>query len=221
MSFGVRLEYQRLVDEICDLKWETLSRKDMVSVAWAYYFFSIQFRENLEIARALYPSDEKLAHLEQEECSTDNLSPWHRVAEAGERMNHDEFMRRTLALLPTNPVESARITAMGNSYLEAIRALDPVSRALSIASYENGGLERVFKAILRFQHWDTPLLRAFQHFLVEHIRFDSDPEDGHGALCRHLPPDDRVVPFWQAFKNIFVAFVPVLCSPACPASQWT
>ena len=125
-------------------------------------------------------------------------------------MNHDEFMRRTLTLLPIERDKSARFTALGSAYLAAIRERDDVSRALSIASYEDGGLIRVFNAILRFQNWDNPLLRAFKHFLVEHIRFDSDPEQGHGALCRHLPRDDRVLPFWDAFRHIFVAFVPGL-----------
>jgi hypothetical protein len=210
MNVALRFDYQRVIDEICDLRWEDLSCEEMVSAAWAYYFFSIQFRENLEIARTLHPSDEKLADLEKGECDTDNLSPWHPVAEVGERMNHDEFMRRTLTLLPIEPEKSAWFTAMGNAYLAEIRERDAVSRALSIASYEDGGLERVFNAILRFKHWDNPLLRAFEHFLVEHIRFDSDPEEGHGALCRHLPPDDRVLPIWEAFRKIFITFVPRL-----------
>jgi len=210
MNVAVSFEYQRVIDSICELQWEDLSCEEMVSAAWAYYFFSIQFRENLGIARTLYPSDEKLADLENGECDTDNLSPWYPVAEAGERMNHDEFMRRTLTLLPIEPEKSARFTAMGNAYLAAIRERDAISRALSIASYEDGGLERVFNAILRFQNWDNPLLRAFKHFLVAHIRFDSDPEKGHGALCRHLSPDDRVLPFWHAFREIFITFVPRL-----------
>jgi len=210
MNVAACFEYQRVIDSICDLQWEALSCEEMVSAAWAYYFFSIQFRENLGIARTMYPSDEKLADLENEECDTDNLSPWYPVAEVGERMNHDEFMKRTLMLLPIEPEKSARFIAMGNAYLAANRERDAVSRALSIASYEDGGLERVFKAILRFQHWDNPLLRAFRHFLVEHINFDSDPEQGHGALCRHLPRDDRVLPFWDAFQQMFVTFVPRL-----------
>lgn len=218
MDVAVCFEYQRVIDEICDLRWEDLSCEEMASAAWAYYYFSIQFRENLEIARAFYPSDEKLVDLEKGECDTDNLSPWYPVAEVGERMNHDEFMRRTLALLPIEPEKSARFTAMGNNYLAAIRERDGVSRALSIASYEDGGLERVFTAILRFKHWDNSLLRAFEHFLVEHIRFDSDPEEGHGALCRHLPPDDRVLPFWEALRQMFITFVPGL-SPEMETSE--
>jgi hypothetical protein len=218
MDVAVCFEYQRVIDEICDLRWEDLSCEEMASAAWAYYYFSIQFRENLEIARAFYPSDEKLVDLEKGECDTDNLSPWYPVAEVGERMNHDEFMRRTLTLLPIEPEKSARFTAMGNDYLAAIRGRDGVSRALSIASYEDGGLERVFTAILRFKRWDNSLLRAFEHFLVEHIRFDSDPEEGHGALCRHLPPDDRVLPFWEALRQMFITFVPGL-SPEMETSE--
>ena len=82
--------------------------------------------------------------------------------------------------------------------------------ALSIASYEDGGLENVFGAILKAPHWDTPLLQAFQHFLSEHIRFDSDPDAGHGALCRHLVPDDRVLPLWTAFRRLLVEAAPAL-----------
>ena len=81
MSVATCFEYERVIDGISQLPWEGLSSEEMVSAAWAYYFFSIQFRENLRIARAMYPSDEKLADLESEECDTDNLSPWYPVAE--------------------------------------------------------------------------------------------------------------------------------------------
>ena len=60
-------------------------------------------------------------------------------------------------------------------------------KALALASYEDGGLESVLKTILTAPDWDDALLQAFKHFLVEHIRFDSDPEQGHGALCPASP----------------------------------
>jgi hypothetical protein len=205
-------QYRRVIDEICDLNWPALTRSEMTSVAWAYYFFSIQFRENLEIAIELYPDDSKLAHLKEEECDTANLSPWPGIAERGERMNHDEYMRRALALVPIDQEQAAYFTAVGQAYLADIRRLDPVSRALSIASYEDGGLEKVFRAILRFRHWDAALLEAFEHFLQEHVRFDSNPDQGHGALSRHLAPDDRVLPLWDAFKDILLTCVPRLSS---------
>ena len=206
------LQYRLVIDEICELNWESLTSREMVSAAWGYYFFSIQFRENLEIARDLYPDDDKLKHLMTEECATDNLSPWPGVAERGERMNHDEYMRRTLDLSPVSSKQAAYFAAAGQAYLAEMRALDPISRALSIASYEDDGLEKVFTAMLKFQHWDNALLRSFQHFLVEHVRFDSNPEAGHGALSRHLAPDDRVVPLWSAFRDILVTCAPGLLS---------
>ena len=38
------------------MRWEGLDDEDILRVAHAYYFFSVQFRENLEIACGL-PSD--------------------------------------------------------------------------------------------------------------------------------------------------------------------
>jgi hypothetical protein len=201
-------DYKRIVADICELGWSDLTSEEMVAAAHAYYYFSIQFRENLEIARQLFPADEKLAQLAREECDTSNLSPWPGVALPGEKMNHDEFMRRTLLLQPMTAETQARIEEAGELYLADVRSRDTMSRALSLASYEDGGLEAVFGAMLTFQDWNSDLLRAFRHFLAEHVRFDSDPDAGHGALSRHLQPDDRVLPLWVAFKRIFVACVP-------------
>jgi hypothetical protein len=208
MDTLVAFEYKKVVDEICQLDWAGLTTEEMEAAAGAYYYFSIQFRENLEIARDFFSTDAKLAQLEREECNTSNLSPWPGVALPGEKMNHDEFMRRTLLLSAIPAAMQDRIDTAGEAYLSEVRSIDPMSRALSISSYEDGGLEAVFRAILRFQKWDNDLLRAFQHFLAEHVRFDSDPDAGHGALSRHLEPDDRVLPLWTAFKQIFVTCVP-------------
>jgi hypothetical protein len=99
---------------------------------------------------------------------------------------------------------------MGKSYLTKVRAMDSNTRARALASYEDGGLEKVFRAILKAPHWNDPLLQAFKHFLTEHIKFDSAPEQGHGALCRHLTPDDAVRPLWDEFRRMLVKAVPRL-----------
>ncbi|WP_158928010.1 hypothetical protein [Acidisphaera sp. S103] len=210
MKVVERFQYQKTIDEICQLEWDSLTAHDMICVAWAYYYFSIQFRENLKIARSIYPNDEKLKDLEREECDTDNLSPWPGVADVGEKMNHDEYMRRVLEMHSIDLSQVRYFKSVGEGYLEEMRGLDDVSRALSIASYEDGGLERIFRAILEFRHWDNALLGAFRHFLSEHIRFDCDPTQGHGALSRHLRPDDRVLPLWSSFKSILITCVPRL-----------
>ena len=88
------------------LNWSSLDRDGISAVAWAYYYFSIQFRENLEVAYRLYPGD-MLKALVEGECDTDNLSPWPGVVEAGEKVNHDEFMRRLLTLSPIEPSGTA------------------------------------------------------------------------------------------------------------------
>jgi hypothetical protein len=192
------------------LEWRQLTEEECIDVAWAYYFFSIQFRENLEIARNMFPADVKLQDLMREECNTDNLSPWPGVAASGEKMNHDEFMRRLLELSSVSDETRRHFHALGDRYLETVRKTDNLTRALSIASYEDGGLERVFRAMLLSPGSKNPLVAGFRHFLSEHIRFDSDPDQGHGALIRHLAPDDRILPLWSGFKQMLVEFAPNL-----------
>jgi hypothetical protein len=206
----VEFAYEKVIGEICDLDWPNIDEEEMIHAALAYYFFSVQFRENLQIARILRPEDERLQDLEREECNTDNLSPWPGVARTGEKMDHDEFMKRVLSLAPIPEAKKRLFEDRGDCYLRTIGKMDATTRALSIASYEDGGLERVFRAMLTSQQSHNPLLGGFRHFLSEHIKFDSDPTQGHGAMIRHLRPDDRIVPLWISFKELLIEFAPGL-----------
>lgn len=209
---GRRFVFDSVIDGICRMGWDELDDVEVMRVAKAYYYFSIQFRENLEIACARHPHDARLAKLYEGECNTDNLSPWPGIAAAGERMNHDEFMRRLLEFHPVGGDE--KLTEAGLSYLEKTRGVDHASRAASIASYEDGGLSRVFGAMLRAPHWPGKGQRAFRFFLEEHIRFDSDDGAGHGSLSRHLAPDDGILPLWTAFRDLLTIAVPKLATVA-------
>jgi hypothetical protein len=202
--------FEEVVGQICGLRWEALSRAELLATAHAYYYFSIQFRENLEMAVELSPDDSALAALYEGECNTSNLSPYPEIAEDGEAMNHDEFMRRVIDLTPITPEQAIRQQRIGECYLGKIGEIDKVVRASSIASYEDGGLENVFNAILRAKDWNDPALLAFRHFLVAHIAFDSDVEGGHGALSRHIAIDDRILPIWIAFYDMFIESCPTL-----------
>lgn len=213
------LTYEEVIREICDLDWINLTQEDLIKIAWVYYYFSVQFRESLASARGLYPEDAQLLELDHGERDTDNLSPWPGVAVAGERMDHDEFMRRTLDLSPIPETQQRALVSIGQSYLTKVLAVDEQTRALALASYEDGGLENVFRAILKAPHWNDPLLQAFKHFLDEHIRFDNDPEHGHGALCRHLIPDERILPLWAEFKQMLLEAVPELARGLIKARQ--
>lgn len=199
-----------VVEEICGLNWRRLSIGELIDVAWAYYFFSIQFRENLLIARELLPDDAQLEQLDRGERDTDNLSPYPGVVAAGERVDHDEFMRRALLLTPIDEVRRNRLEGIGAAYLSQVRAADRWTRAASLASYEDGGLEKVFGSMLQAPHWEDPLLQGFKHFLEKHIEFDSDVENGHGGLCRHLPPNEGVRELWAAFKESLIQVAPAL-----------
>lgn len=199
-TISTSLEFERVIDDICNLSWESIGEEEVLRVALAYYYFSIQFRESLEITCCLYPNDTRLDLLRRGECNTSNLSPWEGVATVGEEMNHDEFMRRLLALQPLPDASS--IVEAGLQYLNLARNTDNMTRAKSIASYEDGGLERVFSAMLRAPSWHGSGQRAFKFFLEQHIKFDSNDVDGHGALCRHIPVDDSILPLWAAFLDL-------------------
>jgi hypothetical protein len=202
--------FDAVIDGICRMPWDELDSDEVMRVATAFYYFSIQFRENLEIACARHPHDAKLAELYDGECDTENLSPWPGVAAAGERLNHDEFMRRVLHFHPAG--RDKRLSAAGLAYLKKVRSVDDTARAASIASYEDGGLTRVFGAMLRAPHWHGQGQCAFRFFLEQHIRFDSEDGAGHGSLSRHLTPDDRILPLWTGFRNLLTGAVPKLAT---------
>jgi hypothetical protein len=205
---GREYKFKKIIDEICSLAWNMIDHRELFYVSQSYYYFSIQFRENLEIALALHPQDEKLRSLYTEECDTNNLSPWPRIAVINEKLNHDEFMRR--ALLLQKDARSTQLDVVGLKYLSNIRSIDRFSRAKSIASYEDNGLSRVFSSILRAPEWRGTALQAFRFFLEKHIEFDSDNGAGHGALSRHLLADDSIVPLWSAFRDLLLAAAPGL-----------
>ncbi len=210
MTVHTIYRYPRVVAEISALRWSALTRDELMAVSCAYYYFSVQFREAIDAACELYPSDRMLMELRAGECDTDNLSPYPGIAKEGEKMNHDEFMKRVVALSNLAQDTRKRVESLGHAYLSAVRSVDPLTRAMSLSSYEDGGLEKVFRAMLFAPDWDEPSLGAFRHFLVEHIRLDSGPGVHHGALCRHLVADDRILPLWTAFREILVEAAPRL-----------
>jgi hypothetical protein len=203
--------FSDIIDEICQMPWERLSADELMQTAKAYYYFSIQFRENLEIACRLRPQDQLLKDLWRGECDTDNLSPYPGVCTLGEKLNHDEFMRRLLLLQPYS--RDDYLSGVGEAYLAGTRKIDDESRAISIASYEDTGLSRVFRAILRATDWQGIGANAFKYFLERHVYFDSDDGEQHGALSRHLIPNDRILPLWVAFRDLLTDAAPRLRTP--------
>ena len=207
MNIQIVTRYKTVIDQIGELNWQALDRKELMAVCRAYYYFSKQFVDAVHIACELYPSDRQLIELREGECDTDNLSPYPGVAEKHEKMNHDEFMRRTIEMASLDGAARKHVDTLGREYLDKVASADGLTRAMSLATYEDGGLEVVFRAILKALDWDETSLKAFKHFLVEHIKLDSGE---HGALCRHLVADDRVLPLWDAFRDLLVGAAPRL-----------
>jgi hypothetical protein len=211
MSMNVQIfnRYESVIGEIDQFNWRGLTREELMMVCRSYYYFSKQFVDAVYIALDLYPSDQKLIELREGECDTDNLSPYPGIAEKGERMNHDEFMRRVVEWGSLDQAARDRVDGLGREYLAEVSCMDPLTRAMSLSSYEDGGLETVFRAMLTSPDWNEPSLGAFKHFLVEHIKLDSGE---HGSLCRHLVADNRILPLWMAFRNLLVGAAPRLCA---------
>ncbi len=88
-------------------------------------------------------------------------------------MNHDEFMRRVVESASLDQAARDRVDNLGREYLAEVSRMDPLTRAMALSSYEDGGLEAVFRAMLTAPDWNEPSLGAFKHFLVEHIKLDS------------------------------------------------
>src|SRR5713101_4261014 len=107
--------FEGVIDQISRMPWEEVSNQEVLKIAKVYYYFSIQFRENLAIACRLRPQDECLKKLYREECDTDNLSPFPGVTAVGEKINHDEFMRRLLAFQPIQ--QESMLDRAGTAYL--------------------------------------------------------------------------------------------------------
>ena len=211
MNVQITNRYQRVIDEVSNFNWRRLERNELLMACRAYYYFSKQFVDAVHIACDLYPSDQNLISLREGECDTDNLSPYPDIAEKGEKMNHDEFMRRIVEFASLDQAARKRVDILGHEYLAEVSRKDPLTRAMALSSYEDGGLEAVFRAILKAPDWNEPSLGAFKHFLVEHIKLDSG-EGSHGSLCRHLVADDRILPLWEAFRNLLVAAAPRLAA---------
>src|SRR5690242_21076920 len=82
--------------------------------------------------------------------------------------------------------------------LARISAMDPYTRAAGISSYEDGGLERIFGAILNCACWETPLLQGFRHFVVKQDRKSTRLNSSHMSISyavfclkkkkKHYPP---------------------------------
>ena len=193
------------------MNWRRLSIGELIDVAWAYYFFSIQFRENLLIARELLPDDAQLEQLGSRRKGYGQFISLSRGCRrrgaSGSRRVHAESVvadadRRASAAIASR--RSARLISAKSAPLTVGQG-PRASRAM-----RTGVLRKCSGACCRPRIGRIPCSQGFKHFLEKHIEFDSDVENGHGGLCRHLPPNEGVRELWTAFKESLIQVAPAL-----------
>ncbi|MGH1403481.1 MAG: hypothetical protein ACRBDL_04505 [Alphaproteobacteria bacterium] len=193
------------VNRICNLDWESFNEDQIASAAWMLYYLSIQFRKNLETAMELHPNDPALQELATEELHTDNLSPFPNIAEEGECLDHDEFLKRIIDSYPMEQEKKQFLTALGNKYLAELSHMPDEAKTMHLVSLEDGGASRIYQSILNAptEQWESNEMQAFHHFLEKHVAFDNlEGEDaGHGALIRKLGMDDSIAPMYDVLAD--------------------
>ena len=122
---------------------------------------------------------------------------------------------RLLTLQPMGDV--AAIERAGAVYLAKSRAMTITSWPRASPAMKMAACRPSFGAMLRAPSWTGAGQRAFRHFLEKHIEFDSDEDAGHGALSRHIPVDDSILPLWVAFEDILRCAVPAFAHHAAAA----
>tara|TARA_B100001989_G_C24540621_1_gene467343 strand:- start:1554 stop:2237 length:684 start_codon:yes stop_codon:yes gene_type:complete len=200
------------VERICNLGWEDLSENQVKRALHGFYFFSQKFVDNLRTASNLYPEDDGIKSLMQEELNTDNLSPYNGVADEGEAMDHDVFLRRVIQISGLSEEENEELFTKGKQYLEAMDQMPPEAQLQCLVSCEDGGAIQMYSSVLKAQVLDSedPALQAFKHFLQKHVEFDNEEgaEAGHGTLVRKFEMEDKHIgPFWNHFADFLETLV--------------
>lgn len=156
-----------------------------------------EFAESLKIARRLYPHDELLEAMAEEELNATNLS----FSDYSGPGDHSEFLHhfiRKHGLLANAPQE---VLDAKTRYLAQIRGLSDEVRIMSVVSREQE-LPGIFTEILKAPDWSGEPLEAFRYFLLVHIELDSKA-GGHADKLKHFTVDDRVLPFYEARLELY------------------
>lgn len=189
--------HKALVEQIKALPWESLDPQELQQLMYLAWIAAQEFAEALRIARRLYPKDENLKRMAAGELKTKNLD----FDGYNKRGDHSEFLKNFLDKIGFQPDENLR--RHGEEYLEACRALNDKTRAMSVFSREEE-LSGIFARILQAQDWSAPGLEAFRYFMEKHIQLDSE-EGGHHDLTKGFPVDYHVQPFYRARLKMYEA----------------
>jgi hypothetical protein len=190
-------DYKKVVEEIKNLEWEKLSAEELQDLMYISYIAAVEFAESLRVALELYPDDEKIKKMAQEELSTGNLK-YKDYETVGD---HSAFLEHFIDNYKIKPSEEVEQQAV--KYLESCRKMSGRTRAMSIFSREQE-LSRIFEEILKAKDWEADGLEEYRYYLKTHIDLDSS-QGGHGEQTQHMPIDDSVREFYEARLELYTA----------------
>lgn len=189
--------YKEVVRQIRELRWQHLSVLELQSLMVLSCGAAEEFAESLRIALQHYPRSEMLKGMARGELNTDNL----RFKDYDKRADHCEFLKHFIIKHKLRESCPKEILDSREKYLETVRALPRVVRAMSIPMREQE-LPDVFRGILRAPDWSGEALEAYQYFLRRHIELD-EGASGHAAQLSTFTVDDRVLPFCEARLELY------------------
>ena len=188
--------YQELVKEIRDLRWDSLDQNELQQLMVLSAYSALEFSESLRFTLQRNPNNHALEEMAREELKTDNLS----FGDYNLRGDHAEFLWHFInknSLLERYP----SLRQVGEKYMTEVRSLSPETRVMSIVSRERE-LPGIFARILTAPQWGEVGLPEYKYYLERHIALDS-AEGGHADMLANMLVDDSVADFYQARLNMY------------------
>jgi len=186
---------QENISQIANFNWSKMSIYDILylSLTTAY-----EFAESLRIAQKFYPENKDIAAVASGELLTDNLyyENYRRPGDHADYLAYF-FVRKNLGRRV-----SLKAQVSADIYLIKCESFTDGQRAMSIISREQE-LHKIFEKIVSSHNWKSNSLDFYEHYLLEHIRFDSQ-EGGHGDLLSKLPLNEKYLDeFWAARFDLY------------------
>ncbi len=206
-----RKEYKEVVEKIRNLNWKNLNGVELQQLMRLSYVSAREFAEALRIAVQLYPDNQNLKALAEDELQATNLS-FDGYNKPGD---HADFLGH---FLEKNDLKGDdNLTRYGDAYRQACRPLEDRIRAMTVFSREEE-LPGIFERILEARDWSAKGLPAFRYYLTSHIALDRG-KSGHAKLTREFPVDDSIRPFYKARLEMYRAIPKLFVPTGFPRSR--
>ncbi len=177
------MQYKDIIRQIVELPWNKAAPADLVLISRAA---AMEFSSSLRLASGLFKNDPRLKEMSEGELATTNLV----FEEYNQKGDHWEYLDYFIRKMKIS-TSSKKIILGIRDYIDAVEALSPVERVMTVFSREEE-LTQVFKEILKAHNWDSLGYGFYRHYLEAHILLDS-ADGGHHNLVSHVPLNEDVL----------------------------